>query len=59
MDKEAKKRGRVKYKNLKTLRTKGAFLLKEEAFLIIFQSFILMVKIKKVDTNFNCLNKIS
>ena len=36
MAKKGKNRGSVKQKNLKMLRTKGAFLVKEKAFLIIF-----------------------
>ena len=36
MAKKGKNRGRVKNKNLKMLRIKGAFSVKEKAFLIIF-----------------------
>ena len=59
MAKKGKNRGRVKNKNLKMLRTKGAFSVKEKAFLIIFKSFILMAKIKKMNRSFNSPNKIS
>ena len=46
MDKKGKKRGRVKYKNLKMSSTKEAFLVKE-AFLITFQKFYFNGKNKK------------
>ena len=39
MAKKGKKKGRVKHKNLIISRTKGHFLVKEKAFLIIFKKF--------------------
>ena len=39
MAKKGKKRGRVKYKNLIISMKKGYFLVKQKAFLIIFQKF--------------------
>ena len=54
MAKKGKKRDRVKYENLIISRI---FLVKQKAFLVIF--FILIAKIKIVDTRFNYHNKIS
>ena len=55
MTKKEKKRGRVKYKNLKMLSTKGVFFI----FYFFGEKFYFDGKNKNVDTSFNCLNKLS